>query len=731
MKFSAALGRNIDVPITKEASFASASGGTGSDPSVETVITGIPDLNWAWNPSALDQGLVGSMPNNRMRVREATIISESGSNTVASGSTNTADFRLNVWRGGTFMGTIAYYPLTVATTTASIIQVPFTTTTATAITGSSTTSIVVASSTNIVIGSSILLIGTTGADIGKTDYVTVSNVSGTTVTISTTTNSYSTTVTVKEAVVNTSASTTVTSGSTVIVPSSMNGIVANQVLYVYGGTGTPEYVKVASISAGVSFTATFVNAHSGNYYITSLNGSQAVGASQGIIGQAYPNGMELAVIPTAMTNIVPGMALLLNTTGATQEVVLVKSLIGTIGFTARFLYSHRGATNDTIKAAFVTNQQIPMIPAVAPNAATSNTIIAGATSTVITPNSIYGVHVNDWLQITGGAAYESAVTATTVATTTLTATFGAAHSGTTHVGYYVATTSATAVTAGATDTIVVADATNIVAGQSLILQGTGADSAKTNTMTVLAPTGTSIQFTAAIGTNSYSNTINVTSVAYLPATTTTVASKPSQAIAMASTTGIAAGDLVHLHSLAGNAATAAFSATTSEVVYVEAVTLNTSITISPTKVFTSTYAVVPFSKDTFATAVTSTSAATAVTLTTGSTTDNIFTGNVLYVWGGTGGTVDQFQVTAVSATNFTATPTYSHSGAYVINASGKTAVASSLGYAPSNNTTQLNEPYALIPGDVLTVTRLSNNGTGVATPLLVVEAELVPASTMQ
>jgi hypothetical protein len=372
-----------------------------------------------------------------------------------------------------------------------------------------------------------------------------------------------------------------------------------------------------------------------------------------------------------------------------------------------------------------------MIPAIAPNAATSNTVVAGGASLTITPNNMLGIHVNDWLQIVGGGAYETAVTATTVATTSLTATFGATHSGTTHVGYYVATTSATAVTAGVTDTIVVADATNIVAGQTLILQGTGADSAKTNTMTVLAPTGTSIQFTAAIGTNSYSNTINVTSVAYLPATTTTVANRPSQTVAMASTTGIAAGDLVYLRSLAGNSATAAFTTTTSEVVQVESVVANTSITISPTKVFTATYAVVPFSKDTFATAVTSTTAATTVTLTTGSTTDNILTGNVLYVWGGTGGTTDQFQVTAVTAYNFTGIPAYAHSGAYVINASGKTAVSGSLGYAPSNNTTQLNEPYALIPGDVVTLTRLSNNGTGLATQLLDVQVELVPAGAQQ
>ncbi len=69
----------------------------------------------------------------------------------------------------------------------------------------------------------------------------------------------------------TTSATTITAGSNVVVtPASMNNIVAGRYLNFSGGTGTFEDVLVKSIDPiGGTFTADFVNNHSGAYTISS------------------------------------------------------------------------------------------------------------------------------------------------------------------------------------------------------------------------------------------------------------------------------------------------------------------------------------------------------------------------------------------------------------------------------------------------------------------------------
>lgn len=67
----------------------------------------------------------------------------------------------------------------------------------------------------------------------------------------------------------TTAPTTITAGNGVIVtPASMNNIVPGRWLNFNGGTGSPEDVQVISTTL-TTFTANFVNNHSGAYVISS------------------------------------------------------------------------------------------------------------------------------------------------------------------------------------------------------------------------------------------------------------------------------------------------------------------------------------------------------------------------------------------------------------------------------------------------------------------------------
>lgn len=76
----------------------------------------------------------------------------------------------------------------------------------------------------------------------------------------------------------TSSSSTVAGGaSATVTVGSLSGIAVGTQLYVYGGTGTPEFVTVtATNSTNVTFTAVFANAHSGTYTVWNSGTTNAV-----------------------------------------------------------------------------------------------------------------------------------------------------------------------------------------------------------------------------------------------------------------------------------------------------------------------------------------------------------------------------------------------------------------------------------------------------------------------
>ncbi|MBA3823285.1 MAG: LamG domain-containing protein [Ktedonobacterales bacterium] len=126
--------------------------------------------------------------------------------------------------------------------------------------------------------------------------------------------------------------------------------------------------------------------------------------------------------------------------------------------------------------------------------------------------------------------------------------FGVAGSATTYVdpaamfkwpfAPVIAATSSSTVTAGTTTAITVSNATNMTPGYTLFLRGTGVDSAKTNTPTILSIVGNTVTFTAAIPTNSYSNTIIIAGIAPLTSVTVVTGGSTS-ALTVSATTGLA------------------------------------------------------------------------------------------------------------------------------------------------------------------------------------------------
>ena len=133
----------------------------------------------------------------------------------------------------------------------------------------------------------------------------------------------------------------------------------------------------------------------------------------------------VTVTPASMSGIVQGMALGVDT-GSVFEVVYPYNITATT-FTASFQYAH--ATSATVTTVLVPFLPIPFILTGDVNT-TSSTAIAAPGSTVITPASMYGIHVGDTISITGGTGTAENVVVTAVAAKTFTATFANTHSGT-------------------------------------------------------------------------------------------------------------------------------------------------------------------------------------------------------------------------------------------------------------------------------------------------------------
>ncbi len=157
------------------------------------------------------------------------------------------------------------------------------------------------------------------------------------------------------------------------------------------------------------------------------------------------------VTPAAMTGIVNGMALEIDSGGSNPEIVYAYNVTSTT-FTADFLYSH--TTSATVTTILAAMQPVPFVPALAAST-TSSTAVASSGSHAITPASMYGIHVGDLLSISGGTGTAETVKVTAVTATTCTATWANTHSGT----YNIATV-------GTTN-----DDNTIVTNQPFVLQG--------------------------------------------------------------------------------------------------------------------------------------------------------------------------------------------------------------------------------------------------------------------
>lgn len=292
------LGRRHDWPQIETGVFGALIAGNATDPATDTVIVNLPDLRRGSLPNT-GEGYDSALPINRMVLRQALIMSQGAAATVGN-ATNYADLRLNLWRfsGATglaaLQGCLSYLSLSVNTASATTIAV------------GQNVVITPTAMTAIVPGIVLLFSGGTG----NAELVTVKSVTATTFTADFTqthSGGYALTSVLLPYIgipmtpaygVNTTSATTITAGvARVVTPASIYGIHVGDNLYFSGGTGTAEYVQVTAVT-NTTFTATFVNGHSGGYTIVS-------GTNNAVMGSNY-------IATNQPFEILPGDTLTLN-----------------------------------------------------------------------------------------------------------------------------------------------------------------------------------------------------------------------------------------------------------------------------------------------------------------------------------------------------------------------------------------------------------------------------------
>lgn len=107
--------------------------------------------------------------------------------------------------------------------------------------------------------------------------------------------------------VNTTSATTIVASTMAVTPASMQNIQLNQILRISGGTGAAETVVVTAIT-GTTFTATFVNGHSGAYTIVCTNIASILFASTINAAAFTPLQLATGTASNGMT-FIPGVAL--------------------------------------------------------------------------------------------------------------------------------------------------------------------------------------------------------------------------------------------------------------------------------------------------------------------------------------------------------------------------------------------------------------------------------------
>lgn len=234
-QLSESLGLHRDIPLGVTRFVASAAAGSAAD--YEHVLAVITDLT-----KLAGSGQAGDLPLNPMMVRAVIWVVEA---TLTGAVTNNFTWQVLQKRAGALL---------VNTTTTTAVGAP----------GSVT--ITPAAMTNIFLGTQLLV--DTGA---SAETVVVTAVTSTTFT-ATFANTHSSTWNVVSAPLasvaytTTSSATTVVAGVNTVTPASMASIYVGSQLNFSGGTGSAETVVVTSVTP-TTFTATFVNGHSGAYVI--------------------------------------------------------------------------------------------------------------------------------------------------------------------------------------------------------------------------------------------------------------------------------------------------------------------------------------------------------------------------------------------------------------------------------------------------------------------------------
>lgn len=148
-----------------------------------------------------------------------------------------------------------------------------------------------------------------------------------------------------------------------------------------------------------------------------------------VAGAVSATGVQ-AVTPAAMTGIVPGTGLYVDSAG-TPELVYVISTTATT-FTANFTATHTGGF--TVTTAALLNRPVVFVPAKAVQPGATLPSIAAPGSQAVTPNAVnglsgmYGIHIGDWLRVDAGVANkDETVQVTAVTATQFTANFANSH----------------------------------------------------------------------------------------------------------------------------------------------------------------------------------------------------------------------------------------------------------------------------------------------------------------
>ncbi len=392
------MGRHRDLPQLESQPFASLSAGSASDLAAgsEIQMAALPDLRFGFPPSAAPgQGADGALPLNRMVARWAAFCAQ-GTADVLGNATNYADLQLLLYRWqasgllantnpGTYLqGILGYYTLGVNTTAGGAI----------AANPGVLATVTPAAMTNIADGL-LLAVDPPQAAPGAV------SATGNTGTGSSFTGAQ--TVKVSQTFVTAAGESVQSAVDTVTISASGDNVVVTLPTFPTGVTGMNVYASVSSGSTTLYRVGTGVSSTTSGGTVTLTN---------------FP----------ANTNPSPPAA---DSTGSAFELVMVSQVTATT-FAAAFSNAH--ASTAQVCAVLPPNYPVPFVRASGVANTSFNSSPTAGTSVVVTPLSMYGIHVGDTLLLDSVASgVQESVVVQAVTTTTFTATIAHNHStGTTH-----------------------------------------------------------------------------------------------------------------------------------------------------------------------------------------------------------------------------------------------------------------------------------------------------------